>query len=86
MNYKHQWLINYLMHDCVCRGLSESGNDDDVERPKTKVTIVETITGDDGNFANISNVTSNVVGKVGSMFGKGIGGLSTKFGGATSWF
>ncbi|XP_033214599.1 calcium-dependent secretion activator isoform X3 [Belonocnema kinseyi] len=67
-------------------GLSENGNDDDVDRPKTKVTIVDSIAGEDGNFSNISNVTSNVVGKVGSMFGKGIGGLSTKFGGATSWF
>ncbi|XP_019699910.1 calcium-dependent secretion activator isoform X2 [Harpegnathos saltator] len=68
-------------------GLSENGNDDEVERPKTKVTIVETITGEEANYvANLSNVTSNVVGKVGNMFGKGIGGLSTKFGGATSWF
>lgn len=40
---------------------------------------------DANHLTNISNVTSNVVGKVGSMFGKGIGGLSTKFGGA-SWF
>jgi len=55
-----------------------------VERPKTKVTIVET---EDANYvANLSNVTSNVVGKVGSMFGKGIGGLSTKFGSASNWF
>lgn len=77
-------LINLVLH---CRGLSENGNDDEVEKPKTKVTIVETITGDDANYvANLSNVTSNVVGKVGSMFGKGIGGLSTKFSGATSWF
>ncbi|CAK9825694.1 Calcium-dependent secretion activator [Anthophora retusa] len=60
-------------------GLSENGNDEDVERPKAKVTIVETIAGDDANL--ISNVTS----KVGSMFGKGIGGLTTKFGGP-SWF
>ncbi|XP_066582682.1 calcium-dependent secretion activator isoform X2 [Prorops nasuta] len=68
-------------------GLSENGNDDEVERPKTKVTIVENMAGEDANYvANLSNVTSNVVGKVGSMFGKGIGGLSTKFGGATSWF
>ncbi|XP_043283484.1 calcium-dependent secretion activator isoform X2 [Venturia canescens] len=66
-------------------GLSENGNDDEVERPKTKVTIVES-GGEDGNsLTNITNVTSNVVGKVGSMFGKGIGGLSTKFGGG-SWF
>jgi hypothetical protein len=70
-----------------CRGLSENGNDDEVERPKTKVTIVET---EDANYvanlSNLSNVTSNVVGKVGSMFGKGIGGLSTKFGSASNWF
>ncbi|XP_076620487.1 calcium-dependent secretion activator 1 isoform X2 [Colletes latitarsis] len=67
-------------------GLSENGNDDEVERPKTKVTVVENVEGEDSNYvSNISNVTSNVVGKVGSMFGKGIGGLSTKFGG-TSWF
>ncbi|XP_044576566.1 calcium-dependent secretion activator isoform X2 [Cotesia glomerata] len=67
-------------------GLSENGNDDDVERPKTKVTIVESAGADDANYvANLTNVTSNVVGKVGSMFGKGIGGLSTKFGGP-SWF
>ncbi|XP_001604604.4 calcium-dependent secretion activator isoform X2 [Nasonia vitripennis] len=65
-------------------GLSENGNDDDVERPKTKVTIVENITGEDG--ISISNVTSNVASRVGSMFEKGLGGLSTKFGGATSWF
>jgi len=57
-----------------------------VERPKTKVTIVETITEDANYVANLSNVTSNVVGKVGSMFGKGIGGLSTKFGSASNWF
>lgn len=69
-----------------CRGLSENGNDDEVERPKTKVTIVETITEDANYVANLSNVTSNVVGKVGSMFGKGIGGLFTKFGSASNWF
>ncbi|CAL7937292.1 unnamed protein product [Xylocopa violacea] len=64
-------------------GLSENGNDDEVERPKPKVTVVETVNSDDANY--ISNVTSNVVEKVGSMFGKGIGGFSTKFGGP-SWF
>jgi len=69
-----------------CRGLSENGNDDEVERPKTKVTIVETMTEDANYVANLSNVTSNVVGKVGSMFGKGIGGLSTKFSSASNWF
>ncbi|XP_046425549.1 calcium-dependent secretion activator isoform X1 [Neodiprion virginianus] len=68
-------------------GFSENGNDDDTDRPKAKVTVVETVAGDDANYvSNITNVTSNVVGKVGSMFGKGIGGLSTKFGGASSWF
>lgn len=70
---------SFLFH----RGLSENGNDDEVERPKPKVTVVETVNSEDANI--ISNVTSNVVEKVGSMFGKGIGGFSTKFGGP-SWF
>ncbi|XP_014212617.1 calcium-dependent secretion activator isoform X3 [Copidosoma floridanum] len=65
-------------------GLSENGNDDDVERPKTKVTVVESVGGEDG--ISISNVTSNVASRVTGIFEKGIGGLSTKFGGATSWF
>ncbi|XP_017879299.1 calcium-dependent secretion activator isoform X2 [Ceratina calcarata] len=60
-------------------GFSENGNDDEVERPKAKATVVETVNNEDANL--ISNVTSNVVEKVGSMFG----GFSTKFGGP-SWF
>lgn len=73
------FFASFLFH----RGLSENGNDDEVERPKPKVTVVETVNSEDANI--ISNVTSNVVEKVGSMFGKGIGGFSTKFGGP-SWF
>lgn len=49
------------------------------------MTIRETL-GEDGNYvAKITNVTTNVVGRMGNMFGKGIGGLSSKFGGG-SWF
>ncbi|XP_055703939.1 calcium-dependent secretion activator isoform X14 [Phlebotomus papatasi] len=59
--------------------------EDEGERPKAKVNILETLSGEDGNLSNISNVTNIVVGRVGNMFGKGIGGLSTKFGGG-SWF
>ncbi|XP_055679150.1 calcium-dependent secretion activator isoform X5 [Lutzomyia longipalpis] len=54
--------------------------DEDTERPKAKVNIMEALSGEDGNLANISNVKNMVVGRVGNMFGKGIGGLSTKFG------
>ncbi|XP_055703965.1 calcium-dependent secretion activator isoform X17 [Phlebotomus papatasi] len=54
--------------------------EDEGERPKAKVNILETLSGEDGNLSNISNVTNIVVGRVGNMFGKGIGGLSTKFG------
>lgn len=62
------------------------GVDDDSERTKPKVNIMESL-GEDGiNVSNISNVTSIVVGRVGNVFGKGIGSLSTKFGGGTSWF
>ncbi|XP_063992218.1 calcium-dependent secretion activator isoform X2 [Diachasmimorpha longicaudata] len=66
-------------------GLSENGNDDEVERPKMKMTVVESGGEDANSLTNLTNITSNVTAKVGSMFGKGIGGLSTKFGGA-SWF
>lgn len=40
--------------------------------------------GEDGNI-NISNVTNAVVGKVGNLFGKGIGGIGSKLGGG-GWF
>ncbi|XP_059610249.1 calcium-dependent secretion activator isoform X8 [Phlebotomus argentipes] len=59
--------------------------DEEGERPKAKVNILETLSGEDGNLSNISNVKNIVVGRVGNIFGKGIGGLSTKFGGG-SWF
>lgn len=61
------------------------GETEDGEKPKAKVNIVES-TGEDANVVtNISNVTNAVVGRVGNMFGKSIGGLSTKFGGG-NWF
>ncbi|XP_021927184.1 calcium-dependent secretion activator isoform X6 [Zootermopsis nevadensis] len=66
-------------------GYPETGIDDDGDRSKPKVTIRETL-GEDGNYvAKITNVTNNVVGRMGNMFGKGIGGLTSKFGGG-SWF
>ncbi|PNF28630.1 Calcium-dependent secretion activator [Cryptotermes secundus] len=66
-------------------GYPETGIEDDGDRSKPKVTIRETL-GEDGNYvAKITNVTTNVVGRMGNMFGKGIGGLSSKFGGG-SWF
>lgn len=45
--------------------------------------LMETLS-EDGNL-NMSNVTNAVVGKVGNLFGKGIGGLSSKLGGG-GWF
>lgn len=45
--------------------------------------IMESL-GEDGNI-NISNVTNVVVGKVGNLFGKGIGGIGSKLGGG-GWF
>lgn len=50
----------------------------------SKPNVLESLGGEEGNI-NISNVTNVVVGRVGNLFGKGIGGLSTKFGGG-SWF
>lgn len=39
---------------------------------------------EDGNI-NISNVTNVVVGRVGNLLGKGIGGIGSKLGGG-GWF
>ncbi|XP_044742192.1 calcium-dependent secretion activator isoform X2 [Chrysoperla carnea] len=62
------------------------GNGDSVEdgeRSKSK-PILENLSGEEG--VNISNISSVVVGRVGNLFGKGIGGLGSKLGGGTSWF
>lgn len=60
----------------------EEGGD---TRNKTKVAIMESLSGEDGNY--VSNIGNIVAGRVGNIFGKGIGGISNKFGGGTSsWF
>ncbi|XKL65805.1 hypothetical protein PGB90_009225 [Kerria lacca] len=51
------------------------------ERKKTKMPGRE----DDNIVGMLTNATNNVVGKVGDMVGKSIGGISTKFG-SGSWF
>nr|XP_023014801.1 calcium-dependent secretion activator [Leptinotarsa decemlineata] len=62
-------------------GLDEDGDN----RSKTKVTIMESLGGEDGNF--VSNVGTMIGGKVGNIFGKGLGGIGSKLGGGTgSWF
>lgn len=56
---------------------------EDGERKKTKMPGSS---GSDDNIVGIlTNATNNVVGKVGDMVGKGIGGISTKFRAGT-WF
>ncbi|KAG5889501.1 hypothetical protein JTB14_013813 [Gonioctena quinquepunctata] len=61
-------------------GVEEDGDN----RSKTKVTIMESL-GEDGNF--VSNVGTMIGGKVGNIFGKGLGGIGSKLGGGTgSWF
>lgn len=52
-------------------------------KSKTNSNIMESL-GEDGNL-NISNVTNVVVGRVGNLFGKSIGGISSKLGGG-GWF
>jgi hypothetical protein len=60
-------------------------DEDGDNRSKTKVTIMESLSGEDGNY--VSNIGNMVAGRVGNIFGKGLGGISTKFGGgASSWF
>nr|XP_015835980.1 PREDICTED: calcium-dependent secretion activator isoform X4 [Tribolium castaneum] len=66
-------------------GGSEGLDEDGDNRSKTKVTIMESLSGEDGNY--VSNIGNMVAGRVGNIFGKGLGGISTKFGGGTSsWF
>ncbi|XP_072402890.1 calcium-dependent secretion activator isoform X7 [Diabrotica undecimpunctata] len=70
-------------------GQAESGieglDEDADTRSKTKVTIMESLSGEEGNF--VSNVGAVIGGKVGTIFGKGLGGIGSKLGGGTgSWF
>lgn len=59
-------------------------DDDSDGRSKSKANIMESLS-EDGNY--VANIGNMVAGRVGNIFGKGIGGLSTKFGGGTSsWF
>ncbi|CAH2243717.1 jg8777 [Pararge aegeria aegeria] len=56
----------------------DGGSEDGAKGGKSKL---ESLTEE----AKLGNVTA-VVGKMGNMFGRGIGELSTKLGGASSWF
>lgn len=66
------------------RGYPETGlEDDDGSRRGPKVTIRETAQ-EDSYVSKITNATQNVVGRMGSMFGRGLGGFSSKISGG--WF
>lgn len=79
----------------LSRGAYGAGDEEDGEQrsaavaaaaakpPKAGGNLMETLS-EDGNL-NMSNVTNVVVGRVGNLFGKGIGGLSSKLGGG-GWF
>lgn len=63
-------------------GDEEQGN----KRSNTNsANLIEQLS-EDGNYvSNISNVTNVVVGRVGNMFGKSIGGITSKLG-SGGWF
>ncbi|XP_046655109.1 calcium-dependent secretion activator-like isoform X6 [Daphnia pulicaria] len=78
---------------------NEMGGDEEAEsRPKVKISETsQSSTGsagmgstsslDPATYVNkISNVTNQVVGRMGNVFGKGLGGLGGKLGGPSSWF
>ncbi|XP_022914758.1 calcium-dependent secretion activator isoform X4 [Onthophagus taurus] len=58
-------------------------DDDGDARSRSKGNIMESLS-EDGNY--VANIGTMVAGKVGNIFGKGIGGLTTKFGSGPSWF
>lgn len=63
---------------------SEALDEDTDNRSRT---LIESLggAGEDGNY--VANIGNMVAGRVGNIFGKGIGGLSNKFGGGNgSWF
>jgi len=68
----------------INRNFGEGGDDETPSRPK--VTIRDA-TGEDGaNFVSkLTTASSSVVGKVGNVVGKGLGGLTSKLG-SGSWF
>lgn len=74
--------VSKIIMFIFCRG---DGMDEGVDtRSKSKANIMENLS-EDGNY--VANISNMVAGRVGNIFGKGIGGLSTKFGGGTSsWF
>lgn len=68
-----------------CRGFDDEEGAGSVSGKSAKSGAAAGLEGEDGNLlSNISNVSNVVVGRVGNMFGKGIGGLSSKLGGG--WF
>lgn len=83
----------------VFSGYNDVGGDDE-ERSRPKVKISETSQSSSGSIGmgstssldpatyvnKISNVTNQVVGRMGNVFGKGLGGLGSKLGGPSSWF
>lgn len=83
-----------------CSSYNEMSGDDDSERSRPKVKISETSQSSTGSagmgstssldpatYVNkISNVTNQVVGRMGNVLGKGLGGLGSKLGGPSSWF
>ena len=69
----------------ACRGFDDEEGAGSVGS-KSRTGAAAGLEGEDGNLlSNISNVSNVVVGRVGNMFGKGIGGLSSKLGGG-GWF
>lgn len=61
------------------------GGEDETDR-KAKVTMREAVGEDGANLmSKLTTASSSVVGKVGNVVGKGLGGLTSKLGGG-SWF
>lgn len=64
---------------------NSGAGDDDVDR-KPKVAVSHAAGEDGANYvAKLTTATTSVVGKVGNVVGKGLGGLTSKLG-SGSWF
>ena len=77
--------LKSLIRYCYSLGTFRNYEGGDDETPsKPKVTIRDEVDG--ANFvAKLTTASSSVVGKVGNVVGKGLGGLTSKLG-SGSWF
>jgi len=88
MSKKSRILITFLVGNFPYSRFGDADDDDGAASvaasKSSKLPVLDKLGVDDGNIS-VGSVTNVVKDRVGNLLGKGIGGLSTKFG-SGSWF